>query len=195
MITPYRVHLNPHPDMSANVKDMYKHMITEEIRADLDTRRSPLVNVFQNLTSDFNLSSGIRSNNAFCGSKVYIVGRRKYDPRGSVGTKNYEHVYHADNFDEVLDELHNDGYAVYAVDNIPSYHPTSIWDVNLPSKSAFVYGEEQKGLPDTVIRSCDGMVYVENPGSVRSMNVACAASCVMMEYSRQHRSSRASASV
>lgn len=187
MIEPYTIHLSPHPDMSANVKEMYKSLTTAEIRADLDKHRTGLVNVFQNLTSDFNLASGIRSNNAFCGRKVYIVGRRKYDIRGTVGTRHYEHVYHADSFSEVLNQLHSDGYTVYAVDNVMDYHPKSIWDVKLPYKSAFVYGEEQRGLSDDVIRACDGMVFVENPGSVRSMNVACAASCVMMEYSRQHR--------
>lgn len=187
MITPYTVHLDPKPDMTANVKNIYKGMTIKEVRADLDKHRSMLVNVFQNLTSDFNLASGIRSNNAFCGRRVYVVGRRKYDSRGTVGTKKYEHVFHADDFQEALDELHNDGYMVYAVDNIESYHPMSVWDVDFPVKSAFVYGEEQLGLSDDVIRACDGMVFVENPGSVRSMNVACAASCVMMEYSRQHR--------
>jgi tRNA G18 (ribose-2'-O)-methylase SpoU len=187
MIEPYHININPRPDMSANVKDMYKESTAAEIRADLDTRRTGLVNVFQNLTSDFNLSSGIRSNNAFCGRRVYVVGRRRYDRRGTVGTYHYEHVYHADGFGEVLKELHDDGYVVFAVDNVMRYHPKSIWDVRLPYKSAFVYGEERRGLSDDVIEACDGMVFVENPGSVRSMNVACAASCVMMEYARQHR--------
>lgn len=187
MIEQYRVNIEPKPDMSANVKDMYKGWLASEVRADLDERRLPMVNVFQNLTSDFNLASGIRSNNAFLGRCVYIVGRRHYDVRGTVGTRKYEHVFHADSFDDVLAVLRADGYTVYAVDNIERWQPKSIWDVRLPLRSAFVYGEERRGLPNDVIAACDGMLFVENPGSVRSMNVACAASCVMSEYSRQHR--------
>lgn len=188
MIKQYSVRIDPKPDMSANVKDMYKGWLASEVRADLDERRTPMINVFQNLTSDFNLASGIRSNNAFLGRCVYVVGRRHYDVRGTVGTRKYEHVFHADSFDEVLSVLRSDGYAVYAIDNIERWHPKSVWDVRLPLRSAFVYGEERRGLPDDVIAACDGMLFIENPGSVRSMNVACAASCVMAEYTRQHRS-------
>lgn len=186
-IAPYPVPLENESAANANVADMYKTWTVNEIRADLDSRRTKLVNVCMNLTNDFNKASVIRANNAFLGNEVYIVGRRKYNRMGTVGTHKYEHVKSADNLHEVIESLHEDGYTVYAVDNIESYNPKNIWDVDFPEKSAFVYGEEGLGLSQESIDLCDDMVYISQYGSVRSLNVACAATAIMSEYSRQHR--------
>lgn len=187
MITPYVINTDGKPSMNNNVLEIYKNNTVEEIRADLEPKRTELVNVFANLTSDFNKASGIRANNAFLGKAVYIVGRHKYNRVGAVGTYLYEHVFHATDMKELFDKLHNEHYTIYAVDNIAKYNPKNIWDVEFPAKSAFVYGEECKGLDENVINLCDGMVYINQIGSVRSLNVAQAAACVMSEYSRQHR--------
>lgn len=185
-ITKYAVANELENSATSNVADMYKDWTTAEIRADLQEGRSDLVNVCMNLTSDFNKSSVIRANNAFLGQAVYIVGKRRYDRRGTVGTHSYENVYHAHELAEVVSLLKEDGYTVLAVDNQAQYNPVNIWDAELPAKVAFVYGEEQRGLADEDIALCDGMVFVQQKGSVRSLNVAQAAACLMSEYTRRH---------
>lgn len=170
-----------------NVIDYFKGMADEEIRADLDSRRTPLVNICMNLSSDFNKSSVIRANNAFLGRKVYIVGRKRYDVRGAVGTRHYEHVDHSETLAPVIEELIAEGYLVCAVDNIESYSPVNLFDLKLPEKVAFVYGEEGLGLSAEAIELCNGpMIAVQMHGSVRSLNVAQCAAVLMAEYSRQH---------
>lgn len=189
-ITPYNVSLENENAANANVADMYKSWTMNEIRADLDSKRTPLVSVFMNLTHEFNKASGIRASNAYLGNHVYLVGRRKYNKKGTVGTHQYEHVSSASTLKEVVELLHNDGYTVFAVDNIYEYEPKNIWDVELPYKSAFVYGEEMRGLQPEEIALCDDMVYCQMYGSVRSLNVAQCSAVVMNEYSKQHRNSR-----
>lgn len=186
MIEKYSFGLEGKPSMSNNVLDMYKKNTAAEIRADLQTKRTQLVNICQNLSGDFNKASIIRANNAFLGKEVYLVGRRRYDRRGCVGMQVYEHVYHADNMEEVIDKLHKEEYVVYAVDNIQEYNPINIWDCDFPEKSAFVYGEENAGLSKETIEMCNRMCYIQQRGSVRSLNVAQAAACIMMEYSRRY---------
>ena len=186
MITKYPYPNDDNQSISRNVIDVYKSWRNEEIRADLDTRRSEMITVFQHLGHDFNVACCIRSNNAFLGKAVYIVGRRRYDTRGTVGTRKYEHVYHADNFEEVIDKLRQDGYTIFAVDNIDEYNPIDIRETDFPKKSAFLFGNEGLGLSETAIKLADRMVYVRQRGSVRSMNVAACASVVMYEYTRQH---------
>ncbi len=185
MITQYSFGLNTQANENNNVKEIWKKWSCEEIRADLQKNRSGMVNICQNLTSDFNKSTIIRSHNAFLGKSVYMVGKRKYDKRGTVGTYHLETVYHADNFKEVFDLLKADGYLILAVDNIEKYNPIALTDVTFPYSTAFVYGEENRGLDKETIDMCDAMIYIKNIGSVRSMNVGCAASCCMYEYSRQ----------
>lgn len=174
------------PD-SRNLIDYFKHSSEAEIRADLDSRRTPLVNICMNLTNDFNKAAVVRANNAFLGRKVYMVGRRKYDIRGTVGTRHYEHVEHSEELAPVIESLIAEGYTVCAVDNIESYGPVNLFDVELPEKVAFVYGEEGLGLSAESIALCNGpMIAVQMYGSVRSLNVGQCAAVLMAEYSRQH---------
>ena len=186
-ITQYSFGQNLAAAKSNNVIDIYKEWTAAEVRADLQKNRTDLVTVMMNLTHDFNKASAIRSNNAFLGKEVYIVGRKKYNTCGDVGMRHYETVYHADSLGEVIDKLHKDGYTVYAVDNQMEYSPVNLWDENFPRKSAFVFGEEQRGLSQEGIELCDKMVYVAMYGSVRSLNVASCATVIMAEYSRRYR--------
>lgn len=172
---------------SHNVQDKFLNLTTEQIKEELLAGRSKMITVCMNLTSDFNKASIIRANNAFLGKEVIIVGKKKFDRRGTVGTHHYEIIKHADTFEDVAPVLQANGYTLFAVDNIDKYNPTPIYDIDLPEKSAFVYGEEQAGLSETIIEQCDSMIYIPQYGSVRSINVAQAAAVTMSEYSRRWR--------
>ncbi len=188
MITQYSYGLNTKASQNNNVIDIYKKWNAEEVRADLQNRRTDLVNIVCQSRSDLNVSCVIRSSNAFLAKETYVVGRRRLDTRGAVGCNHYEKVFHADNLKEVVDKLHDLGYTVFAVDNIMECRPQNLWDAEIPRKSAFVYGNESDGLSQEDIELTDGMVYIQQDGAVRSLNVACAAACVMAEYSRRFRS-------
>lgn len=171
-----------------NVIDFYQNWRAEDIRADLDARRTGIVMICENIGYNINIGCVVRSNNAFLGNSVYITGRRRVDTRSAVGCGHYEHVYHADTSIEVIEHLHKQEYVVYAVDNIEEYHPMNVMDVaySFPYKSAFVFGNEGVGLLPETIDACDEMVYINQMGSVRSLNVAQAAAIIEYEYSRAH---------
>lgn len=172
---------------SKNVMDDFINMNTDCIREELDKGRSQMISVCMNLTSDFNKASVIRSNNAFLGNEVILVGKRRFDRRGTVGTHHYENIVHSYDIDEVFEYLRINDYTTFAVDNTPSLNPEVIYDVYMPEKSAFFYGEEQQGLSEEIASRCDKAIYIPQYGSVRSVNVASAASIVMSEYTRRHR--------
>lgn len=191
MITPYPVSLEPRADMNRNVQDRYKTALTEEIRADLQKNRSEAVSIFMNLENDFNIATSIRTHNALNAKEAYIVGRRKVDRRGTVGTHNYTTIFHAEDHSEVFALMKSRGYTIYAVENnVPNRTPHNIWEVGFPAKSAFVFGTENCGLSMEVIDSCDELVFIEMYGSVRSFNLATCHAMILAEYSRQHRFSR-----
>lgn len=193
MIEKYSFGQDVPPSIHNNVIDLYKSWEADEIRADLQPRRNDMISVCQNLSHDFNKAVVVRSNNAFLGKAVYIVGRRRYDRRGTVGTYHYENVYHADSMREVIDLLHSNNYTVFGIDNNVTTNkiPKQLGTFEIPRLSAFVYGEETTGLSDDTINLCDDLVYIRQQGSVRSLNVSCAATCCMYEYTRQWASNTA----
>lgn len=170
-----------------NVRDVFKGKLLQEIRDTLDLDRSEMITVCMNLSSDFNKASVIRANNAFLGREVILVGRKKFDARGTVGTHRYEHLKISPTVDEIFPYLREQGYTIFAVDNTPDYNPEVIYDVDLPVKSAFIYGEEQAGLSEDIVAQCDKSIYIPQYGSVRSLNISQAAAVVMSEYSRRFR--------
>jgi len=171
--------------VATNVQEQFLNMEAAQIREALEGDRSHLVNVCMNLTSDFNKASVIRASNAFLCRETIIVGRRKIDRRGTVGMHHFELIKHADTLEEVIEYLHDEGYTVYAVDNTAELHPKSVYNAILPSKSAFVYGEEQQGLTLEQASLCDGALYIPQRGAARSLNVSQAAAVMMGEYTRQ----------
>ncbi|MFL4499017.1 MULTISPECIES: TrmH family RNA methyltransferase [Weissella] len=183
-----------------NVTDFYKGKSDDEIRSDLDQRRGEMISIMQNLSHDFNKASAVRNSNAFGMRKLIFLnpenpaipdapeGIKKWDRRGSLGTQNYEHIEHrrVTDYQAVFDQLHADGYTIYAVDNTPGYQPQSLYNVNFPAKSAFLFGEERLGLADELIAAADAMIYIPQYGSVRSINVSVAHGIIAAFYASQH---------
>ena len=185
MITQYSYGQNVCKSAKNNVIQRFKESCAAEVRADLMKNRSDMVLICENLDYNINIASAIRANNAFLNKEVYITGRKKYDSRGDVGCRHYENIYHADTVQEVVDKLHNEGYTVYAVDNVPEYNPQNIWDVDFPAKSAFLLGNEGDGITPESAALCDGCIYIQQYGSVRSLNVAQCAAVISYEYRRR----------
>lgn len=183
-----------------NVTDFYKGKSDDEIRADLDQRRGEMISIMQNLSHDFNKASAVRNSNAFGMRKLIFLnpenpaipdapeGIKKWDRRGSLGTQNYEHIEHrrVTDYQAVFDQLHADGYTIYAVDNTAGYQPQSLYNVTFPAKSAFLFGEERLGLADDLIAAADAMIYIPQYGSVRSINVSVAHGIIAAFYASQH---------
>ena len=171
---------------SRNLIDLYKGMVEEDIRRALDLKRCEAVCLCLNHTNDFNKAQIIRAANAFLFKAVYLIGKQKYDRRGAVGTYHYEHVLHA--FDEsIILDLIGEGYTIFAVENVEQYEPQSLTQVALPAKSGFLFGEEMAGIAPELFKLCNGgAIKIDKLGSVRSLNVAQAASICMYEYRRQH---------
>lgn len=175
------------PNSARNVIDRFKTWTHEQILADLETRRTELVSIAVNLTGDFNKAAIIRANNAFTGRKVIMTEHRRYNKVGTVGTHHYEHVQYVQSTLDAIADLIAEGYTVHAVDNTPEFSPKPILSVDLPVKTAFVYGEEGLGLSTEVVAACNGCpVYIPQYGSVRSINVSQAAAIGFLAYDIAH---------
>lgn len=163
-----------------NVHDVMKSLTKEEINERLDLTRSGLVQVFVNILGDYNVSTSIRSGNWFNSAAVWIVGRKKWDRRGAVGSHNYIPVRYARAIDECFDTLRADGYTIVAAEITDEAIPltTYEWD----EKTAVIYGEEGAGLSQEILDKVDDIIYIPGRGSVRSLNVATTSGIFAYDY-------------
>jgi tRNA G18 (ribose-2'-O)-methylase SpoU len=167
-----------------NIIDHYKYWTEEAIKADLDTKRHNFSVVCLNFGNDFNIGSVIRNANAFLASEVIIVGRRKWDRRGAVGTHNYMHFSHVSTADQLADFIKPDWFVV-GLDNRTGAVP--IEDLRWPTDRhvVMVFGQEDIGIQDDVLAQCHMVSYIKQYGSVRSLNVGCASAIAMHEFCRK----------
>lgn len=161
-----------------NLIDHYHYWTNEAIKSNLDTKRHPFSIACLNFGIDFNIASTIRNSNAFLASFVYIVGRRKWDKRGAVGTYNYLNLHHVKDVDELPE-----GNWV-AVDNVEGAEPIDTFE--WPDNPLIIFGQETVGIPSGIIAKAQRSVYIRQYGTVRSLNVACASAIVMQDWCRKH---------
>ena len=126
-------------------------------------------------------ATGIRNANAFLAKECWIVGQRKWDKRGTVGTHHYNHLKYAQNLDTIyLHEPEVRSARWVAIDNVPGAIPITSyqWD----PETSMIFGEERRGLSPMALGMADDIVYIPQLGSVRSLNVGTASGIVMYDY-------------
>jgi len=163
-----------------NVLDMYQYWTNEAIKADLDSKRHNFSILISNIYYDFHLATVIRNCNAFLGSRLYIYGGRRYDKRGTVGTHHYERIEKI----QSLDALPKDAMII-GIDNVPGAEPIETFEYPTDRHIVFAFGQEQVGLPDEFFHISEKILYIQQYGSVRSLNVGCASGIVMYDYCRK----------
>ena len=168
-----------------NVIDSLKDLSVPDIANYCHSTSIPASVAMINISGDFNLSTMIRNAN-FCGfPSVHYVGKKKWDKRGSVGTQHYTPIYH--HKDESSFLLQCSGRTLIAIENnIPEYEDKTI---NLfhyrflnTLEPIFIFGEENKGLSNTILDRANVILTIPNYGSVRSLNVGTTSGIVMGIY-------------
>lgn len=180
-------------DWSANVSDEFKGMETDEIRKALQTRRNGFHIVFENALRDFNFGGIVRACNGFTCDGITYTGFRRYDPRGTVGTKHYENIdYMPDpkDFIRFIRARQDDGIPFIVAEFLPPTHEfydkqQSLISFEWPDECTVMFGEEGTGVSDQYLYHADKILYVPMFGSVRSLNVASTAHIFMYDYLRK----------
>jgi len=174
-----------------NVIDRYKNWPTESIKRDLQRTANPFAVCMEHWQGDFNISTLIRNANAFNAKKVYYLGKKKYDRRGTVGAHHYVDLVFLNGGISELVELKNE-YTIVAIDNnVPNTHKLGEFDWNILEKPPLmVFGEEGVGLTDEVLKIADYSIEISQHGSVRSLNVGTSSGILMYSFLQSLENSR-----
>ena len=164
-----------------NVIDHYKHWSVEAIREDLDATRTNVNLVAENFAHDFNIATLVRNANAFNANSVTIVGRRKWDRRGAVGSYTYMNMFHERDAESFYQSITEKGYPLIVMDNIEGSQPlpTFQWP---EGELYLVLGQESIGVSNLALQYATHCVEIPQMGSVRSLNVGVCSGIVLYDY-------------
>lgn len=167
-----------------NIRDDLKHLTLNELQMENNKTRLPFAVCALNITGDLNIGIMMRSACLLGASKFFIIGRKRYDRRTTVGSQNYILV---ERHDAMLDETTINSEYVLSIIRSAGYTPisvecsgTNVSEYNFPKDVCLIFGNEGIGIPTNIINNTD-CVSVPQYGVLRSLNVSSAASIVMYE--------------
>lgn len=149
----------------------------------------PLVVVLDNIRSQHNVGAVFRTADAFCLKGVYLCGICCCPPNDEIhktalgAEETVEWRYFEDTLDAVQ-TLHNNGYTVYAVEQVHDSLTLEQAVSALPSSNiAVVLGHEVFGVQQEVVDACDACIEIPQYGTKHSLNVSVTAGIVLYRLS------------
>lgn len=162
------------------VRDEFKGMAPEAIKAALDERRHPFAVCAANIVYDFNIGTLIRSANAFLAREVVVYGRRRFDARGAMGAHRYMDLVFLENADALDRHVAERGYRVVVFEETKGAVP--LQEFAWPKDPLMVFGQEGPGVPEPLLARADATVCIPQFGSMRSLNVGVASGIAMYDW-------------
>lgn len=154
-----------------------------------EAEKLPLIVVLDDVRSLYNVGSVFRSCDAFRVEAVYLCGITATPPNAEIhktalgGEDSVDWKYFA-TADEAVKALHEDGVFVYSIEQVEG--STKLQDLQLESRRyAVVFGNEVKGVHQSVVDASDGCLEIPQFGTKHSLNVSVTAGIVVWEFARQ----------
>lgn len=154
-----------------------------------EAEKLPLIVVLDDVRSLYNVGSVFRSCDAFRVEAVYLCGITATPPNAEIhktalgGEDSVDWKYFA-TADEAVKALHDDGVFVYSIEQVEG--STKLQDLQLePRRYAVVFGNEVKGVHQSVVDASDGCLEIPQFGTKHSLNVSVTAGIVVWEFARQ----------
>ena len=152
--------------------------------------KTPVIVVLENIRSAYNVGSVFRTADAFLLEAIYICGYTCRPPhkeikKTALGAEDSVHWKHFANALEAIENLHAEGYKIFAVEQAQGstlLHETN-WGAG--EKIAVIFGNEVTGVEQTTIQHCEGCIEIPQLGMKHSLNIATAAGVVLWELVRK----------
>ena len=168
-------------ELRAKLIEGLEQFVTEERKERLQTvlanRTRHVTVVLEDLYQTQNISAVMRSCECYGVQDAYIVeNRNTFEVHKDISMgadkwltlRHYPHSEH--NVKQCIDDLHAHGYTVIAT--LPDEKRTTIMDLPVERKTAFLFGTELTGLSEEAVRYADGAALIPMYGFTESFNIS-----------------------
>ena len=153
------------------------------------SEKKPVIVVLENIRSAYNVGSVFRTADAFLLEAIYICGYTCKPPhkeikKTALGAEDSVTWKHFDSTDLAIDELHDLGYKIFAVEQAEGSMMLNELNYVPGDKIAVIFGNEVTGVEQATILQCEGCIEIPQFGMKHSLNIATAAGVVLWELVR-----------
>jgi tRNA G18 (ribose-2'-O)-methylase SpoU len=150
------------------------------------TSKTPVVVVLDNVRSALNVGSVFRTSDAFKIERIFLCGITACPPNAeirktAIGAEQSVDFQYFKTTTEAVLLLKNDGYRIFAVEQAVESVSLEKLDLQGVEKLALVFGNEVKGVDDSIMELCDSCIEIPQYGTKHSLNVSVSAGVVIWE--------------
>ncbi|PIF03202.1 MAG: RNA methyltransferase [Draconibacterium sp.] len=150
------------------------------------TNKLPIVVVLDNIRSSNNVGSVFRTSDAFLVEKILLCGITATPPNKDIhktaldAEKSVE-WQHYQSTEDAVKQLQNNGYIVYAIEQVEKSISLIDFQPKPNEKIAIVFGNEVKGVKQSVVNICDHAIEIPQYGTKHSLNISVSAGIVIWD--------------
>jgi 23S rRNA (guanosine2251-2'-O)-methyltransferase len=153
------------------------------------SEKTPVIVVLENIRSAYNVGSVFRTADAFLVEAIYLIGytaqtSHKEIKKTALGAEETVMWKHFDTSAEAITDLRENGYNIYAVEQVEGSYKLNAIGFDVNEKIAVIFGNEKAGVEQSTISLCDGCIEIPQLGMKHSLNIATAAGVVLWELVR-----------
>jgi len=148
--------------------------------------KTPITVVLDNIRSCNNIGSVFRTSDALLIENIVLCGITATPPNKDIhktaldAEKSVPWEYFEETEAAVL-KLKEDGYKVFAVEQVVNSIMLPDFTPEKNQKLALVFGNEVKGVQQTVVNICDGAIEIPQYGTKHSFNISVSAGIVLWD--------------
>jgi len=141
------------------------------------TPKMPVVLVLDNVRSQHNIGSAFRTCDAFKVGKLYLCGICAVPPsaeihKSALGAEFSVEWEHFEETMDVVEKLRGEGYVIVSVEQAENSTMLGDFKMEEGRKYAFIFGNEVKGVQQSVVDASDNCLEIPQYGTKHSLNVS-----------------------
>ncbi|MBA4408440.1 MAG: RNA methyltransferase [Bacteroidota bacterium] len=151
-----------------------------------EVAKTPITVVLDNIRSCNNIGSLFRTSDALLIEKLMLCGITATPPNTEIhktaldAEKSVPWEYFAETEAAIL-KLRESGYRVFAVEQVENSIMLPDFTPEEGQKLALVFGNEVKGVQQSVVNICDGAIEIPQYGTKHSFNISVSAGIVLWD--------------
>ncbi|TXK75613.1 RNA methyltransferase [Mesonia sp. K4-1] len=158
-----------------------------------EAKKTPLIVILDNIRSLNNIGSVFRTADAFLIEKIFLCGITATPPHkdiqktalGATDTVVWEHQ---ENTEDVIKELREKGVKILSIEQAEDAVMLNDFSPKNDETYAIVFGNEVKGVQQSVVSASDYVIEIPQYGSKHSLNISVSAGVVIWDlFAKMHK--------
>jgi 23S rRNA (guanosine2251-2'-O)-methyltransferase len=158
-----------------------------DVDAFIAAKKTPLIIVLDNIRSLNNIGSVFRTADAFLVEKIYLCGITAKPPHkdiqktalGATESVKWEYV---ESTDVLIASLKKEGVIVCAIEQAEQSVSLEEYEIGSNKKYAVVFGNEVKGVQQSIVSASDAVIEIPQFGTKHSLNISVSVGVVVWDF-------------